>query len=153
MSIIDDPKPKRPAPPPAPKAKEPEGIDAEDVWEFWVGWMVRPYDGGWKLRRVRIPFHTLELYATDKATPANRREIVVAQIADEAGHPSLSTKTHWGKEIGHTPDPAEPEMVDMVEEYIINRVGMREARYRKVPKAAYLALAEEVRANHPLRTP
>ena len=99
--------PKRPAPPPPPKAKEPEGIDAEDVWEFWVGWMVRPYDGGWKLRRVRIPFHTLELYATDKATPANRREIVVAQIAvAERGSMFDPSAVFYMEKIANGPEAA-----------------------------------------------
>lgn len=119
--------------------------------EYWVGWVVRPYDGGWKLRTVRIPLHVLEMFATDPPTPADRREIVVAKIGVAAAHPSLTTATDWGTPIGFSKDPADPETVEMVDHYELNQLGMMVPVYRQVPKAEYLALAEQIRANHPLR--
>lgn len=121
--------------------------------ENWVGWMVRPFDGGWCVRRILMPRHAMDLFVTDQPSPANRREIVVAQIASEAGHPSLATRTEWGQPIGMSPDPQEPEMVEMLDSTFINQQGMRENRYRSVPKAAYDALPEVVKAQKPLRKP
>lgn len=133
------------------KTEETEEPYVDPPVENWVGWCLRPYDGGWCLRRIVIPKDIMGMFTTDQPSPANRREIVVAQVAAEAGHPSLSTKTDWGAPIGHTPEPPPEEMVDMLDTTFINQQGNRENRYRSVPKAAWLRLPEEVRANHPLR--
>lgn len=142
MTIIDEPSPKKTRSIAAP---------VDIPVERWVGWMVRPFDGGWKLRRVSMPLHVLEMFATDKDVPANRREIIVASIADEAASPALVTKTEWGTPIGHSPPPPEDEMVEMVDDYTVNALGMRVPVYRTVPRAAYEKLGEEVRANHRLK--
>lgn len=143
MSIIDEVPAKRSYKAPVDVAKP-----VEVPLEYWVGWVVRPFDGGWKLRRVRIPLHVLEMVATDKDAPADRRELVVAKLSTEAAHPTLSVRTDWGTPIGHTVDPVPEEMTEMLDHYTVNQAGQRMPVYRQVPKAAYDRLPEEIRAAH-----
>lgn len=148
MSLIDEPNPR-----PSARAvsKTPVAIPEP---ENWVGWCLRPHSGGWKLRRVLIPKHVLEMVATDKDTPANRRELVVAQVATEVGAMNLITKTPWGAPFGLYEEPGDTrEMVEMLSHYTMNALGRPVPIYRPVPKEAWDALPDEAKLANPLRTP